>query len=188
MLIGISGRAGAGKDEVGKILVEDYHCRRHAFATKMKAAALALDPIIDFDVDGHPLRLSDLIEEVGPEEAKKHPEVRRLYQRMGTEVGRRTLDEDIWIKLLFQVARHKNVVITDVRFVNELQAIQKRNGFVFRVIRPDLDELSGEEAKHISEHQLSDECGLFDGFIINDATIGDLKAKVAEALASIGER
>jgi len=196
MLVGISGRAGAGKDAVGEVFMADpYRCRRHALATKMKQCALAIDPIVDVRhlncQEGSTafvyVRLSDLISEVGPEQAKKHPEVRRLYQRIGTEMGRETLDEELWIKQLFAVARQKNIVITDVRFVNELRAIQKRGGFVFRVIRPDLEPLSEAEAKHISENQLTDDGdGLYDGFIINDGTLADLPAKVAKALSELG--
>jgi hypothetical protein len=189
MLIGLSGVGGAGKDEVAKVLVAEYGFKQLALATKMKEAALALDPIIDFDVDGHPLRLSDLINEFGPEEAKKHPEVRRTYQRMGTEVGRNTLDEQLWIKLVFALVRDRradsDIVISDVRFVNEARYIGAR-GHVWRITRPGAG-LEGEAAEHISEWELSDDTeGLYDYFLHNDGTLGDLKEKVAFALKACG--
>src|SRR5260221_7744981 len=205
MLIGLSGAVEAGKDETAKVLVERANFRRLALATKMKEAALALDPIVDFAPIGpaptkpsqmqawHPIRLSELIAEVGPEKAKKHPEVRRTYQRLATEVGRNIIDEDIWVKILFDIMKdargHKNPdwVISDVRFLNELRAIQRKGGYVIRIIRPGHVGLTGEEAKHVSEHQLGDEDGLYDAILYNDGTLDELPAKVVKALVELGK-
>jgi len=188
MLIGLSGVGGAGKDEVAHVLVEEHGFKQLALATKMKEAALALDPIIGVR-HCEPYRLSQLIDAVGPEEAKNWPEVRRLYQRMGTEVGRRTLDEQIWIKLVFALVRDRradsDIVISDVRFLNEAQYIGAR-GHVWRIIRPGAG-LKGEAAEHISELELSDDTeGLYDHFLHNDGTLGDLKEKVAYGLKACG--
>lgn len=193
MLIGVSGKAHAGKDEIAKILVRDHGYKQKALATKMKEAALKLDPWIPVYDPGAPMhlmgnprwmRLSELIAAVGPEEAKKNPEVRRTYQRMGTEVGRNTLDPELWVKLCIGPLRASyDYVISDVRFLNELTAIQKRYGVVWRVIRPDNEGLEGEAAKHISEWELHDETSLFDAIIVNDGTLEDLAKKVADACA-----
>lgn len=196
MLIGVSGLAGAGKDETAKVLVEEHGFKRLALATKMKEAALALDPIIDVvavhKVGGEEdwpefkvIRLSELIERVGPEKAKEWPEVRRTYQRMGTEVGRKVIDEQIWIKLVFGLVRDRrqdaDIVISDVRFLTEAQYIGKR-GYVWRIIRPGAG-LEGEAAEHISEQELSDDTdGIYDQFLDNDGTLEDLSKKVAVAL------
>ena len=40
MIIGLSGYAQSGKDEVAKVLVEDYGYKRVAFADKIKAPLL----------------------------------------------------------------------------------------------------------------------------------------------------
>lgn len=198
MLVGLSGVVDAGKDEVARIFVEEHGFKQLALATKMKEAALALDPIIDFEVvmgpggairEIRPVRLSEIIEKVGPEKAKEHPEVRRTYQRMGTEVGRRTIDEQLWIKLVFALVRDRradsDIVISDVRFVNEAQYIGAR-GHVWRIIRPGAG-LEGEAAEHISEWELTDDTdGLFDYFLHNDGTIEDLSEKVAYGLKACG--
>jgi hypothetical protein len=193
MLIGLSGAAGAGKDAVALALTERHNFKRFALATKMKECALAIDPIVDFDmttvaldtgVRVRPIRLSELIEKMGPEKAKKHPEVRRLYQRIGTEMGRETISKDLWVKLVFELMadqRGRDVVISDVRFLNEADAIRRRGGFLWRVIRPGAG-LEGEAAKHVSETELQDEDGLYDEIIHNDGTLEDLAAKAADAL------
>lgn len=189
MLVGIRGKAGAGKDEVAKVFVEHYHCRRYAFATRMKEAALALDPIIEAvrrrDGSMRYVRLSELIAHVGAEQAKKHPEVRRTYQRIGTEMGRESLDPDLWIKLLFKRTRSKRAVISDVRFANEVEAIRKRNGFIILVQRPGHGGLVGTAAEHASEQLPED--GMYDAVIVNDGALEDLPKKVAYALASLGK-
>jgi hypothetical protein len=187
MLIGLSGVAQAGKDATAQVLVETYHFWRLALATKMKEAALALDPIIDY-CDGEYRRLSDIIDIHGPEKAKEFPEVRRLYQRMGTEVGRRTIDEDLWVKLLFEqmrAVRQRDWVISDVRFLNELRAIQKKGGFVIRIIRPGAG-LEGEAAQHVSENELGDEDGLYDAILHNDGTLAELPVHLAKAMSELG--
>jgi hypothetical protein len=194
MLIGVAGGAEHGKDSIAKALVASQGFKHKALATKMKEAALALDPIIDYMPVGPepknpshsqsvvPIRLSAMIEHYGAEEAKKHPEVRRTYQRMGTEVGRETIDPDLWVKLCIgPLRRDLNYVISDVRFINELTAIQKRDGLVWRVIRPGWESTLGANAGHRSEMELTDESGLYDAIIINDGTLEDLAKKVARA-------
>lgn len=192
MLIGVSGLAGAGKDEVAKILVRDHGFVQKALATKMKEAALALDPIIDWTDPGphgqlgvRSVRLSELIEKLGPEKAKEHPEVRRLYQRMGTEVGRKTIDPGLWVKLVFQgIRKTTDLVISDVRFVNELSAISSREGYVWRIVRPGAG-LEGQQANHVSEKELHDDGLYYDYVLYNDGTLEDLAKKVASALYDI---
>lgn len=188
MLIGLSGVGGAGKDAVARVLVEEHGFKQFALATKMKESVLALDPYVGVR-HCEPYRLSQLIDAVGAEEAKKWPEVRRLYQRMGTEVGRKTIDEKLWITKLFELvkdSRATDIVISDVRFLNEAQYIGKR-GVVWRIIRPGAG-LEGEAAKHISELELSDDTdGIFDYVLENDGTLKDLSAKVADALTLCSE-
>lgn len=190
MLIGLSGPGGSGKDAVAGVLVEEHGFKQLALATKMKEAALALNPIIDY-CDGEYRRLSDIIEIFGPEKAKEFEEVRRTYQRMGTEVGRKTIDPQLWIKLVFALVRDRrqdsDIVISDVRFLNEAQYIGAR-GYVWRISRPDNpNAIKGEVANHISETELTDDTeGLYDHFLVNDGTLGDLSEKVAYGLKACG--
>lgn len=133
MLVAFSGFKRAGKDEAAKVLIDEYGFKRVALADAVKKLALAIDPIIEQRRD-HTLRLSDYIAAVGAEKAKEHPEVRRLYQRIGTEGGRNLFGEDFWVDLL-----DKNVndlwdsstryVLTDARFLNEGQWVLGRGRY-----------------------------------------------------------
>src|SRR5581483_2011292 len=95
-LLGLMGYAQAGKDTVAKLLVEEFGFTRIAFADALREALYALNPLIPFE--GDHVRLRWLIDASGWEEAKvRHPEVRELLQRLGTESGRNVLGADVWV-------------------------------------------------------------------------------------------
>jgi hypothetical protein len=72
----------------------------------------------------------------------------------------------------------RGVVIPDVRFKNEIEAVQNAGGKVVRVLRPD-GGLKGEYALHKSETELlSIPDSEFDYVIKNDATLKDLYKRV----------
>src|ERR1019366_2559468 len=105
-LIGITGKARAGKDTLADIIVRKYRYKQRAFGDKLKEIALAINPILESAggneyMDWPELRLQDLVNEVGWEKAKEDvPEVRRLLQVIGTEAGRNIFGEDVWVNLL----------------------------------------------------------------------------------------
>ena len=172
MIIGLAGKAGSGKDEVAKILIDLYGYKRIAFADAIRDALYELNPLV-----ADRLRVTDLVDEYGWDFAKKNPEVRRLLQIFGTEVGRKQFGEDVWVeKVIFDLDIGDKVVITDVRFGNEHYAIKWNHGEVWRVERPNLEPV----ADHISEHAL-DGCE-FDRVIKNAGSLDDLVELVAEAI------
>ena len=76
-VIGLCGYATAGKDEAARGL-EPFGFQRVSFADPVRAAALAIDPIVAYNVDHipvSPVRLSDLVLAYGWE-AKRNPEAR----------------------------------------------------------------------------------------------------------------
>lgn len=70
--------------------------------------------------------------------------------------------------------KYPNWIITDVRFSNEVEAIQQKGGVVVRIVR---DENTSD--KHTSEVALNN-YGNFDFIIKNDGTIADLIQKIKE--------
>lgn len=179
MIVGVNGVAYSGKDSVGNVCIDAFGCKRIAFADRMKEFALAVNPwVYDPNRPGLLIRLHDLVKEVGWDHAKKHPEVRRLLIAIGTEGGRKVLGEDLWINQAMgggRLRKDRHYVVTDVRFLNEAEAIRKRGGVVLRVERPGF----GPLVQHASE--LHDQ-GLWDFVIHNDGTLTDLHNKVVAAL------
>lgn len=85
------------------------------------------------------IRVSDVIRRVsweGYKETQYYFEIRNQLQRLGTEAGRETLWDNIWVDAaLTGVSTSDNIVVTDVRYRNEADAIKKRGGLVVRVNR-----------------------------------------------------
>ena len=171
MIIALSGYARSGKDTVAEYLVETQGFRKIAFADALRECVEALNPI----VADEGVRYKDALEYWGYDEAKKVlPEFRAVLQRMGTEVGRNILGENIWVELTMEKIANEiesDWVITDCRFPNEAYAVLDADGDVIRVDRPDV----GAANDHISEHAL-DDFG-FDDIILNDGTLYDLYAE-----------
>lgn len=178
-IIGLNGVARAGKDTVGNILHELYGYEVKSFSDMLNKALIALNPyVLSVPVDAlrHP-RYADVIEDYGYEGAKEFPEVRALLQRMGTEVGRDLLGEDIWVDALFADLKPGDKwAIVNVRFPNEYKAVKDHGGEVWRVDRPGYEPAQG----HISDRAL-DEYQM-DWYIYNDDTVRDLAEKVINRL------
>jgi hypothetical protein len=173
-VIGLSGYARAGKDTVASIICEYANFEQRSFATPLKAMLAALDPRI-----GGRRRVSDLLCFHDWEGAKGNPEVRRLLQRLGTEAGRRILGDDIWIDTLFHAHSSGRIVVSDVRFPNEAEAIKDRGGIMVRISRPGYGPVNG----HPSETAL--DSFDFDAHIMNDGSIDDLHGSVAPLIDEV---
>lgn len=181
MIIALSGYGGSGKDSVADVLVEEYGFKRYAWADTLRLAAAALNPIVAVAPDGEIFRYNDVIELVGYNEAKfMFPEVRVLLQRLGTEVGRNLIGDNVWVdatiaRIERECSLSDNIVITDTRFPNEAEAVTGSftSGYVVRVNRPGV----GPAGDHPSETSLDDYD--FDYTIENIGTLSDLAAAVS---------
>ena len=149
MLIGVSGYARSGKDTVANILVEEHGFAKMAFADKVRELALEINPWTLTDDWPRATPLKSLVEHRGWEEAKQYEDVRRTLQRVGM-AGRNILGRDVWIHALLGKWDGGDLVISDVRFQNEFNAIKYLGGVVWRVERPNF----GPVNDHISEVDL----------------------------------
>lgn len=164
MIIGLSGYARSGKDTIAEYLKIKYRFGQYSFADPMRKAMSILDPMVD-----PYLTYNKAIETYGYTEAKQmYPEVRRLLQVFGTEVGREMFGENFWVDICLNNIHSFHAVISDVRFPNEADSIKERGGVIWRINRPDLQPVT----RHSSETSM-DNYG-FDAVIDNDKSIGDL--------------
>lgn len=118
---------------------------------------------------------------------------RLLLTTLGTECGRNIIHPNIWVnatmadynadeldmKANYPKFNFPDWVITDVRFLNELEAIKDRKGIVIRIERHDKNYTNVQQ--HESEIAL-DDYKFFDYTIDNDGTIDELIIKVKEIL------
>jgi len=192
----------------------DYDWKIKKFAGKLKQIASLLTgiPVEDFEdqefkksylgaewgtVRPNPLNAVPVFEDVQFNELMS---VRELLQKLGTEAMRDGLHQNVWVNALFADYRRpkmseynpSNWVITDVRFPNELAAVNDVNGLTIRVVRdnPSIETLTKNDiirtfdklrhTEHPSETALDD--AEFDYEIINDGSLEDLIIKVRQIL------
>lgn len=154
MLIGLAGYAQVGKDEVAKILVGQGFTR-FAFADKLKDLATRLH------------YWSGSKDELG-----------RLHLQYLGDQARQVLGDSVWIDAMMRDASHiDNVVISDVRYPNEVKAVQDAGGLVLRVTRPDAGPINNHVSEGLPEHS-----SLYDGYIHNDGSLDELQRKVLKWL------
>ena len=143
MIIGFVGFIGSGKDTAADYLVNFHEFRRDSFANTLKDAVACVFGWDRIMLEGRTKEARAWREEVDVWWAERLgiPELtpRWVLQRWGTEVCRAGFHDDIWIASVENKIRKTkdNIVISDVRFPNEIKAIHNAGGIVVRVKRGD---------------------------------------------------
>ena len=177
MIVGLTGYAQSGKDTVAKILVEQYGFTRIAFADKIRDYIYEMNPMFD-SIAGEPVFVKAHVDRNGWEEAKQSPHIRRILQTAGV-AARKIFGEDFWVNEVFKsINPLDNIVITDVRFINEANAIKLisdltgQESQIWRVKRLGIEAVNG----HVSEHEMDDYRA--DQIFTNNGSIEDLELMV----------
>jgi len=203
LLLGFSGRAGAGKDTCAEMLLANGF-RRVAFADALReevASAWRFDVsmLTDRSTKEWPIPAlaigncadAGFVEAMqGRGEDLAAPRSARwVLQRWGTEY-RRAANDRYWIdQALTRIGRmrasgYHRICITDVRFANEASAIDALGGKVVQVVRPDLPALDREAAEHASESGALPSVAA----VHNDGNFEQLQLELARVVASLGWR
>jgi hypothetical protein len=141
MIVGFVGFIGSGKDTAADYLVNFHEFRRDSFANTLKDAVSAIFGWDRVLLEGRTKEARDWREQVDTWWAARlgMPNLtpRWVLQNWGTEVCRNGFHDDIWIASLENKMRKTgdNIVISDVRFPNEIKAIHNAGGIVVRVKR-----------------------------------------------------
>jgi hypothetical protein len=136
-VVGVTGKAGSGKDTVADYLVQEYGFTKVSFASILK----------------NMLKVAGLPEPTNREDKEKLIEGfdfswRDAAQKLGTEWGR-SLDENIWVKLTTASLGEAKYVFSDVRFDNEASEIRKQGGAIIHLQDRGVD--MGKLMEHASE-------------------------------------
>lgn len=134
------GFIGAGKGTTASILCEKHNFEQMAFAGTLKDATAAIFEWPRDLLEGDTAESRDFRETIDPYWSKEFGfdvTPRLMLQRVGTEAMRHGIHDGVWISSLGRKidSSTKNVVITDVRFPNEIKMIHERGGFVVRIRR-----------------------------------------------------
>ena len=133
-VIGISGFIGSGKDTVADYLVNYHGFRRESFAGSLKDAVAAVFGWDRTMLEGRTRSSRIWREEVDTWWANRlgiaNLTPRWVLQYWGTDVLRINFHDDIWIASLeHKLATSKDhIVISDVRFPNEVESIRRAGG------------------------------------------------------------
>ena len=176
-LVGLLGTKGVGKDTVADYMVSHNNFDKRAFASPIKEACAILFqlPIARFEGEGK--ELCDQEHGLSP---------RQMMQLVGTDFFRDKVSQDFWIDHFKRwYAAHdpsRSVVVTDVRFQNEVDVIKALGGVVVRVTRPHEheQEQNGRHTMpdtHITEQGVAKVQGV-DVSIENDGSLEELYDKV----------
>jgi hypothetical protein len=151
MIIGLCGRAGTGKTSVAKYLVEKWANEIVSFAGPLKRMAMDIWGFTEEQVFGD----ASIKERVDP---RLGFSPRFALQRLGTDICRKHLGDDVWTDTLFRRIKekgdHKRIyVIDDVRFVNEAKRIYNEGGSLFRLHND--SSISNDVGAHQSEIEVN---------------------------------
>ena len=142
MIIGFVGFIGSGKDTAADYLVNFHEFRRDSFANTLKDAVAAVfgwDRVLLEGRTAEARAWREQRDEWWSNRLGRDITPRWVLQYWGTEVCRQGFHDDIWIASLENKIRKTsdNIVISDVRFPNEIKAIHNAGGLVVRVKRGD---------------------------------------------------
>ena len=171
LIIGLTGRAGAGKDTAADVLCEAYQFYRFAFADPVRAEimrafgvdmsifstdtkerkmdALAISRCVDIEFRTAVGKLG-----VSPQAPRSPREIMRWW---GTEY-RRAQNHRYWTNkagdTLHEAMRRgfRRIVITDVRFKNEADFVRYHNGKLWEIRRATAESVP---ASHQSEAEIA---------------------------------
>lgn len=144
MIVGLVGFINSGKGTVASLLSSDYNFTQDSFAASLKDACASI-----FDWPRHMLEgdtkesrewreLPDAwwSEKLGIENFSP----RLALQLIGTDALRNNFNQDLWFLTLSNRVRKAagNVVVSDVRFPNEIKFIRDNGGVIIRINRGNL--------------------------------------------------
>jgi hypothetical protein len=199
MIIGLHGKAQAGKDTSANFIEEYFEhtplkIERRSFAFSLKESAVAA---LGIEVDD-PIAFCDLLKTEGASittswyddeamnQRSKRITGREFLQNYGTEAHRAVFGSDFWVDACLPKSQSINddyesklVIVTDVRFPNEAERIHNLGGYVWEVERPEIEK--GDA--HASEQRLPD--AQIDATIHNAGTLDDLRASVRRLLTEV---
>lgn len=170
MIILITGKAGSGKSTLATIF-EEYGFKNVALADKLKEFTYKCFQVFGVKIDS----LKDLYEQL------TKTRYRTYLQKLGTECFRETFGDDFWCDVLInEIKDVPNVVISDIRYENEIEFFKKRfECVVVKIVRKN-NILTDSQQHHSSEAGIKDE--LCDIILNNDSSIESLRTFVRKFL------
>lgn len=181
IIIGLSGKMYSGKDTVATLIQEicpTMNWKTKSFARLLKEiVALLTSTTIDNNLttEGKQIIPKGFKDSLGT-----------LQQKVGVAL-REHVDENVWVNVVLSQIGYSGdkIIITDVRFPNEHEAIKKKGGYIIRLNGDPSGKRSSDKRdhNHISETALDNH--EFDFVINNDGSLSELREKVCKILKKV---
>lgn len=162
MRLALGSQARVGKDTFADYVCDKYNCKRFAFAEGIYTIASTIQDLLG-------------------KSREKDP---RLLQMLGTQL-KNIYGENVWVeRTLAQIDQHiannpsADIVITDLRFPNEMEALKSRGFTTIRIHR--VNRIIDRDPTHISEIAL--ENAEFDYNIFNNGSMDDYYNSIEQVL------
>lgn len=180
-LIGLTGPKQVGKDTFANFIKDrlglQYKVITYAFARPLKEVCKTLFLLTDEQLHDPILK-----EQIDPR-WNKTP--RQLFQFVGTDFVRNQLDPNFWIKhfeywytsLSMETKENAIVIVTDIRFQNEMQIVHDYGGLIVRIQRQQPGR-GDEQDCHVSETE-TDHIP-YDFLIQNNSTLEDYSFAITQ--------
>ena len=185
-VIGLSAKAGGGKDTAGDLIrgsleSKGYTTTQISFANPLKDICTML-----FGWDRNRLQTdiefkeSSLLDDGTPDPACEMLGMSRrvVMQRLGTEAMRQGLHSDIWVIAMKLAIKRGDYdaydygLLTDCRFINELQFVRDLDGTLIRIDRAGEQSTLTEHTEHASELEWQKWTD-WDATVINEGIVPD---------------
>ena len=126
MIVAFQGQAGSGKDTAAEHLSKEYGFKRISFADPLRSVCKTVFGLTNDELFDRQLKEREL-------DRWPYISPRQILQMVGTEMFR-THFPGVWINAFMKIARqHSNVVVADLRFPDEAEAVKNLGGVIIRV-------------------------------------------------------
>ena len=174
IVIGFVGTKGVGKDTAADVLVTKHGFVRRKFAQPIKDVCSMLFQVPESHFEGP--EKERLVEKHGMSP-------RQMMQMVGTDMFRHMVHADFWLHHFEDWCTHQpvdtRVVVTDLRFQNEIDAVKRLGGMVVRIVRSHGTGRHLAKDNHVTETGIAHLKGV-DAHLNNDEDIPALWLKVQD--------
>jgi hypothetical protein len=187
LLIGLTGFAGHGKTTATNML-KTFNFYEYAFADPLKRGCMEMFGLTEEQCFDDKLKnIIDPYWGVSP---------REVLQKVGTELFRNQLKNAIpninlgesgilWIRNFekyYETNKSKNIIVSDVRNIDEAQIIKKLGGFMIRIHNPRI-KMKDAYRNHASEQMINKI--KYDCHLMNDGDFSDLFRDISYIIRAV---